>query len=80
MSPFDLSLREENIGVVQPPPGVTPNFINPRSLQHIPLIANIVLTSVSAAFVILRLYTTGLIIRSVGVDDCTCFLSVNKFS
>ncbi|KAH7339245.1 hypothetical protein BKA66DRAFT_53795 [Pyrenochaeta sp. MPI-SDFR-AT-0127] len=68
MPAFDLSLREDIVGVISPPPDVTPNFNNPPSLQHIPLIANIILSSVSAVFVILRLYTTALIIRSVGVD------------
>jgi hypothetical protein len=36
---------------------------------------------VSALFMALRLYTTGFIIRSVGVDDCKYFdLSVDKYS
>ncbi|KAH8724796.1 hypothetical protein GQ44DRAFT_708280 [Phaeosphaeriaceae sp. PMI808] len=69
MHSFVLLLRGENVGVISPPPDVTPNFINPPSLQHISLIANIILSSVSAVFVIFRLYTTALIIRSVGVDD-----------
>ncbi|KAF2176059.1 hypothetical protein K469DRAFT_523942, partial [Zopfia rhizophila CBS 207.26] len=51
------------------PPGVTPNFINPPSLQHIILITNIILPLISGLFMALRLYTTGFIIRSVGVDD-----------
>ncbi|KAH6668450.1 hypothetical protein B0J14DRAFT_165038 [Halenospora varia] len=69
MPSFDLLLREENVGVIPPPLGVTPNFINPPSLQHIILITNIILPLVSVLFVILRLYTTGFIIRSVGIDD-----------
>ncbi|KAH7111824.1 hypothetical protein B0J11DRAFT_447400 [Dendryphion nanum] len=69
MPSFGLSLREEIIGVLPPPPGVTPNFINPPSLQHIILITNIILSIVSALFVALRFYTTGCIIHSVGVDD-----------
>ncbi len=80
MPSFDLSLRVENVGVIPPPPGVTPNFINPPSLQHIILITNIILSLVSAVFVILRLYTTGFIIRSVGIDDCKYFdLRINKY-
>lgn len=70
MPSFDLSLREEIVGTVPPPPGVTPNFIDPPSLQHIILITNITLSFFSTFFVALRLYTTGLIIHSVGVDDC----------
>jgi hypothetical protein len=72
MRSFDLSLRKEN-GAIPPPSGVTPNFTDPPSLQHIVLITNIIFTLVSALFVILRLYTTGFIIRSVGIDDCKYF-------
>ena len=68
------------VGAIPPPPGITPNFINPPSLQHVVLIANIILSVVSALFVALRLYTTGFIIRTVGVDDCRYFnLSMSKY-
>ncbi|PVH91402.1 hypothetical protein DM02DRAFT_606570 [Periconia macrospinosa] len=75
MPSFDLSLREENVGVISPPPGVTPNFINPPSLQHIILITNIILPLVSLLFATLRLYTTGIITRSVGINDYMIALS-----
>jgi hypothetical protein len=81
MASFDLSPVEENVGVIPPPPGLTPNFIGPPSLQHVVLIANIILPIISALFVALRLYTTGLITRSVGVDDCKYFdLNINTYS
>ncbi|KAH8589764.1 hypothetical protein B0O99DRAFT_745744 [Bisporella sp. PMI_857] len=67
--PSRLLLREEFVGVVPPPPGVSPNSINPPSLRHITLTTNIVLPLVSTLFVTLRLYTTGFILRSVGIDD-----------
>ncbi|KAF2175405.1 hypothetical protein K469DRAFT_680082 [Zopfia rhizophila CBS 207.26] len=70
-----LSPREEKVGVIPPPPGVTPNFINPPSLQYIILIINIVFPFISALFVTLRLYTTGLILRKVGIDDYMVALS-----
>ncbi|PVH90433.1 hypothetical protein DM02DRAFT_607445 [Periconia macrospinosa] len=57
------------VGAIPPPPGIIPDFINPPSLQHVVLIVNIVLPFVSVLFVALRLYTTGFILRSVGVDD-----------
>lgn len=72
MHSFILSLRGENVGVIPPPPGVSPNFIDPPSLQHVVLITNIIFIFVSALFVTLRLYTTGIITRSVGIDDCKC--------
>lgn len=60
MASFGVSLVEENVGVIPPPPGVTPNFISPPSLQHVVLIANIILPIVSALFVALRL-SSGLL-------------------
>lgn len=68
MPSFNLSLREEMVGVIPPPPGIMPNFINPPSLQHIILIT-IILPIVSVLFVALRFYTTDFIIHSVGTDD-----------
>jgi hypothetical protein len=72
MHSFALSPREKNVGVIPPPPGVTPNYINPPSLQHVILITNVIFSFVSALFVTLRLYTIGFITRSVGIDDCKC--------
>lgn len=65
--------RTENVGVIPPPPGVTPNFIDPPSLRQVVLNTNIILSIVSAIFVAFRLYTTGCILHSIGVDDCTIF-------
>ncbi|KAH8723280.1 hypothetical protein GQ44DRAFT_315681 [Phaeosphaeriaceae sp. PMI808] len=79
MHSFVLSLRGENVGVIPPPPGVSPNFINPPSRQHVVLIINIIFTFVSALFVALRLYTTGIITRSVGIDDYMIALSWVRF-
>ncbi|PVH98966.1 hypothetical protein DM02DRAFT_595228 [Periconia macrospinosa] len=57
------------VGAIPPPPGITPDFVNPPSIQHVVLIVNSILPLVSLLFVALRLYTTGFILRSVGVDD-----------
>lgn len=65
-----FSLREEIIGLAPPPPGLTPNFHDPPSIRHLVLIINITCPLLSAIFVALRLYTTGFILRSVGIDDC----------
>ncbi|KAH7108852.1 hypothetical protein B0J11DRAFT_240172 [Dendryphion nanum] len=75
MHPFVLSQRGENVGVIPPPSGISPNFINPPSLQHVILITNIIFPLVSTLFVTLRLYTTGIIMRSVGIDDYMIALS-----
>ncbi|KAH7028416.1 hypothetical protein B0J12DRAFT_609275 [Macrophomina phaseolina] len=67
--------REETLGVIPPPRGVIPNFVNPISLAHIVLIANVCFPFASALFVTLRLYTTGFITRTVGADDYILVLS-----
>jgi hypothetical protein len=68
------------VGAIPPPPGIMPNFINPPSLQHVVLIVNVILSFVSLVFVALRFYTTGFLLRSVGVDGCKYFgLSKNKY-
>lgn len=61
-------------GILPPPPGVEPNFINPRNqFQGCIPFAAIYLTFNSMALV-MRLYTRRFIIRaSLAVDDCKWF-------
>jgi hypothetical protein len=70
MSSLVLLRREELIGVIPPPSGVTPNFVDPPSLKNRIVITSIVCSIISAVFVTLRLYATGIIIRTMGMDDC----------
>lgn len=62
--------RPEVVGVAPAPPGVTPNFANPPSIRHIPVIVNTVFTIISLVFVTLRLYTVCSITRNVRTEDC----------
>ncbi|KAH7034021.1 hypothetical protein B0J12DRAFT_679791 [Macrophomina phaseolina] len=75
MYPHFLSPPEETLGVIPPPWGVTPNFVNPASLAPIVLITNICFPLTSALFVTLRLYTTGFVTRTVGIDDYAIIIS-----
>lgn len=52
-----------------PPPGVTPNFLNPSSIAGQVAPIRIAFTSAATFFVILRIYTRGFLIRSLGIDD-----------
>ncbi len=59
----------------QPPPGVTPNLINPENLRTSVVILSTLVFSISFLAVSIRMYTKWYVIRSVGWDDCKfCFL------
>lgn len=69
-----LARREEDlgmVGVMPAPPGLRANFVDPpwngKSLE----ILGIVCLIVSTIFVVMRLYTRFVILRKVGLDDCT---------
>jgi hypothetical protein len=65
-----FSQRDGVIGVIPPPPGITPNFANPPSRAHAIITVHIVCTILSTLFTILRSYTAFFITRHVKVDDC----------
>src|SRR4051812_15808718 len=61
MHSFTLTLREGRVGVIPPPAGVTPNFVDPPSLKHVILITNVIFPVISAMFLAFRFYTTALL-------------------
>lgn len=63
--------RDDILGATSPPPGVTPNFVNPVSRAHIVIVVNVACTVVSVSFVGLRSYTAFCITRRPRRDDCT---------
>jgi len=65
-----LYRRDDILGATGPPPGVTPNFINPPNRGNIVIVVNTVCASISLLFVGLRGYTSICITRRVRVDDC----------
>lgn len=58
------------MGVIPPPPGITPNFANPPKRLHAFVALNILLMSTSMLFVALRFYTARFILHNIRVDDC----------
>ena len=60
----------KDVGVIPPPPGVTPNFEHPayHSGGIVPIAA--VFIPLAAIFMILRVYTKLRIIRVFGLEDC----------
>ncbi|KAH8702770.1 hypothetical protein GQ44DRAFT_631348 [Phaeosphaeriaceae sp. PMI808] len=68
-----LLQRDKAVGVIPPPPGITPDFANPPSRAQAIIIIHIVFTSISTLFIGLRFYTARFITRHVRVDDCRLF-------
>jgi hypothetical protein len=56
-------------GVMQPPPGITPNFVNPESNAQEMYIAAVVPALVVIAIYLLRVYTSWFIIKRWYLDD-----------
>ena len=53
-----------------PPPGVTPNFNDPFSLQPYNILTIAICFALTTPSVAARLYTRYFIIKSVGWEDC----------
>ncbi|OTB13230.1 hypothetical protein K445DRAFT_368672 [Daldinia sp. EC12] len=66
------TLDLDHTPIIAPPPGVVPNFDNPKSLAPIGRITIAVVLPIMAIFVVLRFYTRFQISRSIGADDYLC--------
>ena len=66
--PAGIPLSE--IPSLQPPPGVTPNFVNPPTIAPAVIAVNAVLLALMLVAVSIRIYCKGLLLRSLGWDDC----------
>ena len=53
-----------------PPPGITPNFVNPPSIHLEASITLVICLAITTPLVWLRLYTRLYIMKSRGLDDC----------
>jgi len=60
------------VGASRPPPGVTPNFANPKSIGYQIIIVAVVCPIFTIAICLLRLYTAHNIIK-FHLDDCESF-------
>ncbi|KAI9883549.1 MAG: hypothetical protein M1823_004691 [Watsoniomyces obsoletus] len=68
------------MGLVPPPPGVIPNFVNPESVYGRVMTAELITLGFALPFVLMRIYTRFFITRAVGWDDffavCATGLSI----
>ena len=72
---MDLSLYPEGadlskIPALDPPPGITSNFLDPVNRANITVIPCAGIVAVMILFVFLRMYTKIYITHSTGWDDC----------
>jgi len=58
------------IGMIEPPPGVTPNFANPTSLLKSHIAIHTVFLGLGTICLAMRLYTRKFIHRKLALDDC----------
>jgi len=58
------------VGVIPPPPGVSPNFVNPESNAWQIVLASALPAVIVVVIHLLRLYTSGFIIKRWYLDDC----------
>ena len=73
MDSLVLSPREEVVGFLPPPPGVTPDFVIPPLGGHrgqVVIIVLIIFSLVSTVFIGLRFYTCSFVTRKLGIEDC----------
>lgn len=59
-------------GAIVPPPGITPNFVDPVSMRKYDVFGQTVCLVVSTLLVWMRMYSKLRLIKSVGWEDCKC--------
>ena len=57
-------------GVIPPPEGITPNFVNPVYHSGGILLISVVFLTLSSIFLLLRLYTKAHILKQFEVEEC----------
>ncbi len=55
---------------LQPPPGVSPNFVNPENYQNKIIASYTVFLTIATIFTAARLYTRAVIVKSIAWEDC----------
>jgi len=58
------------IGASPPPPGVTPNFVNPDTIAYRIILIAALCPAIAIPIWLLRLYTARFIVCRLHLDDC----------
>ena len=57
-----------------PPPGISPNFVDPQTLAPVVLTFSIVMMTIAVLFVVIRLYGNFRAPRGLRIEDCRIFI------
>lgn len=63
--------RQAIVGSLPPPPGVTPNFVDPEYIGHQVVVINGMFVFLTTVVVALRMYCRLYIMPCAGIEDCT---------
>ncbi|KAH6668390.1 hypothetical protein B0J14DRAFT_675210 [Halenospora varia] len=74
MNPIPLATRQEIVGVLPPPPGVSPDFEHPESIGYRLVIVTAIFLPLASVVVALRIYTRRVIVHAIGYDDYAIIL------
>ena len=70
---LDMSIDYAHTPALPPPPGVTPNFVDPESQANLFVSVTAVCIALMLPIVIMRLYSRVCITRSFAIDDGPLF-------
>ena len=70
MSTGSATVAPPEIGALAPPSGVTPNFIDPYSIQNSLIAWSVVCLTLTSLTTAIRLYTKLYIVKAHGWEDC----------
>lgn len=65
---------------IKPPPGVTPNFVNPSSDGYVTIVVLAIFLAITTPVVILRMYIRYFVNRRLWWDDCEMPLLCRKMN
>ena len=73
-SQMDPSVDLNKVGVMPPPPGVTPDFHGQTYLQHTIMIVYSITFAVATLLLAARIYTSAILVRKFSYDTRTFYL------
>ena len=65
-----LGVTLDRVPGLQPPPGVTPNFVNPENYQNTLIAALTIFLPIATIITAAKLYTGAFIVKSIAWEDC----------
>lgn len=77
-SPFPPGVNPATVPAAPPPPGVVPNLVDPESLEAVTIAISVLMIVLTLTAVALRFYSTVLVTRSTGLEDCECTNSIHR--